>query len=739
MSSSSAASPSPRRPAGRAPAKPAAGSGLPQITPREILLAIRERALPALILAVLACALLGGWLLSRPKLYSTSALLLADRKERILNIDQVVDQTLAGGKGDALFDTYLAQITSPAMIERVVKSLAPDEKERAWRPYADPDAPLPANLDAAVRGILSGNCFASRQGNTFFIHVGVRHRDPASAALLASRFATEFIGYQLDRSTAANNSAVSFLREQTEELRLKAEASERALQKYRERTGMVSLVDSQNIVVERMKALSSTVTSARVGRLAIEARLRQAEAILAAGGDPLELAATAEFSNLAAVQTQIDNLRTQRAIMGERYGARHPSMIENQRSREALEKLRAELIGVAMANIRNQLAKAASEESELEAQLKAAERESLRLDELGVEFNGLRREAETNRALYSQLLNRLNETVITAQLESTNIRVADLASVPADPVEPDARKIALTLAVLGLGLFVGYPVGLELLFNRVKGFADVETQLGVPLLGEVPVLKKLPAEDRAHLLARAKDEDSAELVRALHAQLKLGSRHDYPKSILVTSTTPAEGKSFIAANLAGAFAAHGVKTLLVDTDLRRPAQHRLFDLPNQAGLVTWMEKGGHSPADPLADPALGLVACGPSLHLLRTGGSTRRSTEMLDTDAVRGLLDSLRKHFDVIIIDTPPAGVFPDALALADSVGELVYVVRYNHVPRPAVRRVLERFAKAEVDIAGVVLNLMPAGRGSSAHYSGYGYYGSKYYRAYADADRKAS
>jgi polysaccharide biosynthesis transport protein len=732
--------PSPAAPSAPATRRAAAKSpaiDLPQLSPREMLLAIRERALVALVLAVLACALLGGWLLSRPKVYSASARLLADRGERVLNIDKVVDQSVGGGKNDAMFETYLAQITGPAMVSRVIKTLTPAEKERAWRPYAaSPDAPLPQNLDAALHPILVEGAASSRQGPTLFISVRSRHRDPSSAALLASRFATEFIGYQLDRSTVANNSAVAFLREQTDDLRAKADAAERALQKYRERAGMVSLDDSQNIVVDRMKTLSATVTSARVARLAIEARLRQAEAILQGSGDPLELAATAEFSNLAAVQAQIDTLRTQRAIMGERYGARHPSMVDNQRSREALEKLRAELITVAMANLRNQRAKALSEETELEAQLKTAEKESLRLDDMAVEFNALRREAETARELYTQLLNRLNETVITAQLESTNIRVADLASVPGAPVEPDPQKTILLLAALGLGIFLGYPVAIELLFNRVKSWSDIENCLGVPLLAELPVLRKVSSENLPHLLTRANDDEAAELVRALYAQLKLGSRLDYPKSILVTSTTPAEGKSFVAANLAGAFAAHGVKTLLVDTDLRRPSQHRLFRQTNDLGLLTWVEKSANIPTDPLSDPTLGIVSCGPSLHLLRTGGNTRRSTEVLDSDLVRGLLESLRKHFDVVIIDTPPAGVFPDALALSEAVGELVYVVRYNHVARPAVRRILERFKRGGVEIAGAVLNLMPTGRGSSGHYSGYAYYGSKYYKAYEDADK---
>jgi len=722
-------------PSAKAGPKPAGGAVI-QLAPKEILLCIWERALPASILAIVVCVLLGWWMLSQPKVYQSSARILLDRKERVLDMAQVVDQSIGGGKNDAMFDTFLEQIVSPDVVARVVASLTQKEKLRAWQPYAESGAPVPEKLDPVVRGILSKNISASRQGNTFFVSIRVKHRDPETAALLATRMAIHFISYQLDRNNSVNSSAIVFLREQTEALRLKADESEKALQNYRESTGMVSLDESRNIVVERMKSLSSTVTGARVSRLAIEARLRQAEAILNGSGDPLELATTAEFASLANVQSQLDELRTKRAIMGERYGVKHPSMVDNQRSREALEKLRAELIIVAMANLRNQQAKSLSEEEQLQAQLAHAEKESLRLDSMAIRFNVLRREAETNRATYSQLLNRLNETSVTARLENSNIRLSEEAYVPSIPIEPNFAKINMMLVALFLGIMVVYPIGLELLFNRVRGWSDVENYLGLHLLGEIPAFKKMKPEHRPLVISRSDDDEASEAVRSFYAELKLTSRVDAPKTILITSTLPSEGKSFVASNLAGAFAAHGMKTLLLDTDLRRPVQHRSFNFENDAGLLRWINQKRPVPANPLEDADLGIKECAPNLYLLRTGGTTRRSTEVLETETVQALLDSLRTQFDIIIIDTPPAGVFPDAMALSEHASEIIYVVRYNHVSRPAVRRVIEQIARTGIEQPGIVLNMMPTGRGSSAYYSGYGHYGSKYYAEYAKTDK---
>ena len=714
--------------------KSSAGSATPaliNLTPRDILLCIRERGLVALVISILVCTLLGAHMLRQPKIYQTQARLIFDRNDRIVDIAQVVDQSVGFGRNDVMFDTYLAQINSPAVINRVVDALKPEEKKQVWRPYANPEREFPSGteLDNLVRQIVRGGTSASRYGGTLFLNVRVSHRDPESAAILANQVARQFILYQSDRNTLSNNSAIAFLQSQTQELQAKAEASERALQSYREKSGMVSLDESQNIVVDRMKSLSGTVTGSQVARLQIEARLRQAESILAGSGDPLELATTAEFSSLAAVQSQIDQLRTEKARMGERYGAKHPAMIENQRGQEALERLRAELVQTAMANLRNQQAKALSEEQELRNELTAAEKESMRLDQMAIQFNVLKRDAETNRATYAQLLNRLNETTVTAQLENSNLRIVEEATPSRTPISPNVRKINMMLVLMGVGIFLAYPITLELIFNRIRGWSDVENYLKVPLLAELPSFKKIPKTKLSQILSLSEDESAMEIIRSLYSQIKLSSKIDLPKTILVTSTIPGEGKSFVASNLAESFASHGLRTLLVDVDFRRPTQHRSFAQENEAGILRWLSDAKTIPQEPNQEAALGILKPSPNLHLLRTGGTTRQSTEILGNPLFIKLFESMRQHYDLIVFDTPPAGVFPDAMILAERTDELIYVVRYNHVARPSARRVISQIAQTGITQLGVVLNLMPSGVASSAYYSGYGHYGSKYYQ----------
>jgi len=704
--------------------------GLISLTPSDILLCIRERGITALVLATLICTLLGAYLIRQPKVFETRARLLYEQKERVVDMAQVVNQTMGTGRNDVIFNTYLAQINSPSVADRVIASLSGDEKHALWQPYLDDGDPMPTDsaLDALLHPLIRSSASAGRQGPTLFITVNTRHRSAKMAAFLATRLSREFILYQFDRNTLSNNSAIAFLESQTKLQKAKAEAAEQALQKYREKTGLVSLDESRNIVVSRMKSLSETVTRAQVTRLEIEARLRQAESILAESGDPLELATTAEFSSLASIQTQIDQLQTEKAKMSQRYGAKHPAMVDNQRTREALERLREELVLIAMANLRNQRAKAFSEEEELRNELNLAENESLRLDQMAIEFNSLRRDAETNRSTYSQLLNRLSETTITAQLENSNLRLIDEAAVPMQPVEPNVKKIAFMLFTLGIGIFFTYPIALELLFNRIRGWSDVENYLRLPLLAELPSFHKIRKEKLSQILSLSEDDSASEVIRSLYSQIQLSSRIDLPKTLLVTSTIPGEGKSFIASNLAEVFASHGARTLLVDVDFRRPTQHRSFRSDNSAGLLRWLKTARPCPEVPKDDLDLGILEPVPNLHLLRTGGTTRQSTEILGNPQFRELFEGLRLHYDLIIFDTPPAGVFPDALILAEKADELIYVVRYNHVNRPTARRVVSRINKTGITQLGVVLNLMPSGIASNGYYSSYGHYGSKYY-----------
>lgn len=698
---------------------------------RQILIVLRTHFWIAAGLALVVCTLVAWQQLSRPKLFSAEASLFFERANRMQEIRQSMDMPI----DEMQLATRLEQLRSVEMVQRVADSITPEEQALVLgAPTGDATAAR-KTLVATLRGAVS----AERKPNTMLLLVSAVHRDPRAAAFLANRYAEQFIRYVFDRSLAGNDAALAFLKEQAEEMRKKVETSERDLQDYRQRFHLVSLEANQNIIVDNLKTLNASSTAARVARLAAEARLAQAEELLKRNADAEQLASATGFDSLADLAKRLADLQAKRAVMAERYGRRHPAMQDAAREIEALQKLRGERVQSAIASLRDQVDKARAEEKQLAAQLADAEKEALHLDQIGVEYNTLRRAAETNRATYSQILARLNEATMSAQLSGVNVKISELATPPAVPFSPNPRRTLLLAAALALAIFLGYPFTMELFFGRVRSVSDVEHFLAIDVLGEIGAMRARDDAERAQLVRMETDEAATEQFRAFYSQLALTSRIDPPKAVLVTSTLPGEGKSFIAANLAALFVLHGRRVLLLDGDFRRPVQHRNFSVANNAGVLAWLAQNRPVGPDVVRDPALGIQEVAPGLHLLRSGGSSRKATELLAGESLPRLIEELQRHYDVLIVDTPPAGVFPDAVAFAKFCHEVVFVCRFNTVTRQAVRGVLQRFRQAGIETPGVVLNAMPSGFGGAAYYYGYSYHQAKRYgKAYSEKPKKA-
>jgi succinoglycan biosynthesis transport protein ExoP len=707
---------------GPVPPKPAGQTPPATFDLRQPLIVLRAHLLVATAIALVVCTLVAWAQMRRPRLYMAEASLVVERNERSEGREYTASMI-----NELVVSTRLEQLRSPELLDRVVASLSPEEQELVQAGF--PSAGLRGGNPAArVKGIVHGAIAFTRKPETTLIDITAVHRNPQAAAFLANRYAQEAVKDALDRNVATSDASLTFLRNQADDMRKKAETAERALQEYRQHFNMVSLEASQNIIVDNLKSLNASATAARVARMAIEAQLQQVETVLKRGDDPTQLATVKGFETLADVAKRLSDLRAKRAVMSERYGRRHPAMLENESSIEALEKVRDQQVETAVAGLRSQRDKASNEEKQLVDQRNKAEKEALQLDEVGVKYNILRREVDSATASYSQILSRLNDAVITAQLRGINFRISELATPPAAPFSPNAQKALLITGALAIAILLGYPFSAEMFFGRIRSAADVEYHLGTELLGEIGSVSKVEERDRPFLVKSDEDEAASEQFRALYSQLSLTSKIDPPKAILITSTAPGEGKSFIAANLAECFVAHGRRTLLVDADLRRPAQHRNFKLDNKAGIIRWLENNGSLEGDLLKDEKLGIVEIHPGLYVLRAGGLSRRASELMETGRLSALLTTLQRQFDITILDTPPAGIFPDAISFARVCNELIYICRFNMVSRQAVRDVLDRMRQTELDIPGVVLNAMPAGFGGTYYYKGYSYQRAKYY-----------
>lgn len=691
-------------------------------TLRDYYVILRERLWVALPLALLVAISFGYYKAQETPMYRADATLQFERPDRVVLNEQVVDTAV---RSEIDLNTYIQILNSGRLRAMVVQSLTPEEIKILQRPYLKDLAPGEAPPTA---GRLIGYVAPQPIRNSFLIRITAENRDPDGAALIANRVVQQFMRYLIDNSGNKNEFAVDYLRSRAEELRLESEASEARLQDYKRRNNLVSLSASVDIVADRLRSINAALTAVRLERLNLDVLVKQIERIQSEGGNLLEVSYIASYGTIPTLKGQLAELTRQQSILSERYLERHPKMVDLANALDVLNQQVQRNINQAIADLRTQLAKVMDAEASYEREYTAAENDQLRLGELSVEFKSLENQATVAKNNYIQILDRLNQTTTSKNLENIPVKPLDAATTPGAPYAPNMRNILQRSIGLGLLVFAGVAIGLSFLDDRVKSAWDIEGFIGANLLGIIPELADVPDGEKHALVTSNKTSPGSEAFLSVYSAVKIQSKLDFPKSILVTSTIPGEGKTMISCNLAGSFARHGKRVLLIDCDMRRPMLHRHFKLTNEVGLIAWFEAGGRIPDDPIADPTLGITKVDENLYLLRSGGRSKSPTELLENPLFGQFLDSLKHHFDLVVVDSPPMGAVTDALLISGQTDEVIYVCRFNRAYRKHIRLYVKNLRDSKNELLGVVLNGLSPRR--IEYYSNYRYYRSykKYY-----------
>jgi polysaccharide biosynthesis transport protein len=683
-------------------------------TLRDYYIIIRERLWIALPIALLVAASVAYIRAKETPMYRATATMQFERPERVVQSEQVIDQSV---RSEIDLNTNIKLLESGRLHKMVVDSLTNEEIRILQRPYltglASGEHPPPA-------AALVGRPAVQSIRNSFLISITAENRDPDGAALVANRYTDQFLRYLIEYSGGKNEFAVDYLRTRAEELRKESEAAENRLQEYKRRHNLVSLNDSVDIVADRLRSINTALTTVRLERLNLEVMMRQIEGIQSQAGNLLETAYISAYGSLPALKIQLADLRKQQSILSERYLERHPKMIELVNAIDVVERQIQRDIQQGIADLRAQISKVTASEASLTREYKAAEQDQLRLGELSVEFKSLENQAQVAKSNYIQILDRLNQTTTTGSLDKVPVKILDRAAPPPAPYTPNLKNIAKMSIGLGLVVFA----------DRIKSAWDVEGFIGVHLLGIIPELSDVADTEKHSLVTSNQASPGSEAFLSVYSAVKIQSKLDFPKSILVTSTIPGEGKTMISCNLAASFARHGKRVLLVDCDMRRPMLHRHFKMPNEAGLIAWFEAGAKIPDDPLSDPALGITKIDDSLFLLRSGGRSRSPTELLENPVFGHFLESLKHHFDLVVVDSPPMGAVTDSLLISAHTDEVIYVCRFNRAYRKHIRLYVKQLRDGKNELLGIVLNGLSPRR--IEYYSNYRYYRSykKYYGA---------
>ncbi len=343
------------------------------------------------------------------------------------------------------------------------------------------------------------------------------------------------------------------------------------------------------------------------------------------------------------------------------------------------------------------------------------------LDRLAVQYQDQEREFKINEQILAEIVGRMRETNMISTMELQNVRKVDTAipSAPNRYVEPNIPLNIGVGVVGGLGLGLGFAFFVAFIDDRVKSSFDIESVVGLPLLGIIPQIRKMEQPDKAQIVVNNADRQVSEAFLTLHSSLRLRDDAKDAKVILTTSTIPGEGKSFTTTNLALVYAAHGDRVCIVDCDLRKPNVHKSFRRENLKGVIDVCS--GVATLDEVT-----LKEVHPNLDVIPTGGRAKNPTQILNNKSFEIMISDLRKRYDRIFIDTPPLAAVSDALVVLPLVDGSIFTIFFNKVRRKAAQAAARRLLDSNVTCYGAVLN------GLNLAVSGY-YYAQYYDKSYKD------
>lgn len=528
--------------------------------------------------------------------------------------------------------------------------------------------------------------------------------DRKLAAQVANAFATKYIVSNLQRKYDTTAYARQFLDQQLQQTRQRLEESERAVIDYARNARLIDTSSGQDsgtpnsgsrsLTTSSLVQLNQNYAQAIAARVAAEQKWREASST------PLmnlsEVLASPAIQNLVQERARIQAQYDQNA---QRYRPDYPAQQQAAAQVDTLNRQIDRLARNLRDGIRQNYEVARRQEQALEQQLTGLKDTTLAEQDRSVRYNILRRDVDTNRTLYDGLLQRYKEVSAAARIASNNVSIVDRADPPIGQVWP--RPLLNIAMALLAGIVVG--IGLVLLREHfddaIRSPEDVDRKLGTPMVGLVPALGS-KVDPQVELTD--KKSELSEAYSALRSALLLSTPDGAPHSLLITSSGPAEGKSTTSYAIATSFAQIGRRVILVDGDMRKPAQHRNFGLANTAGLANILAN---------QDSIDGVMqgTNDPNLSFIPAGPIPLNPAELIVGPRMNALLDELKRRYDIVIVDGPPVLGLADAPALSAQIDSTLFVVEANRVHGRQAKTALGRLRAVHAKLLGVLLTKFDA------------------------------
>jgi succinoglycan biosynthesis transport protein ExoP len=672
-------------------------------------------------------------------------------------------------------NTSLFRLTSEPLLEDVIASLKLDENPKFVEPQRasiwealqsifnraslkspdgqSPTVVAPLTLAPALNGrrspeeserlapfvsMVAGSLQAEQVKETRTLKVTYTHTDPVITAAVANGIAQDFIGRTFESKTEEFTSASNWLDVTTRELKAKVEKAEQGLADYTREHNIFSTDNKATLTTDKLSRLHDQATRTETDRILKQSVYEEVKSGRGAG-----LPAAFADPKITALQSKLEELQSTEGKLDLKYGPDHPQVAEIKQqikiTRDHLETSRKALED----KLKSEYELAARDEQSLKAALTLAKGEAVQQNQDAIQFNILKQEVDTAKALYTDFLQKTSQAKVEVAQQHNNMRLVQPARVPGGPVGPSRFRMIMMGFFLSLIGGVGVAYFLEYVDNTIKTVEDVNRYMKLPALGVIPAIAaaaqgrlkgkngkrlmvsgsprreaaEMPQADRLAVIDNR--SSAAEAYRVVRTSMLLSTAGNPPKTVLITSSQPGEGKTTTVVNTAISLAQLGASVLIIDCDLRKPSAHKVFGVDHSKGLSTYLSRD-------IDIDGLIIKLQISNLSLLPCGPIPPNPAELISSERMRNLLRTLSERYDHVLIDSPPLIHVTDPVILSSLVDGVILVVHGGKSTRAVTQRARQELASVGAKVFGVVLNNVDLKR------DGYDdYYYHRYYSGY--------
>jgi len=585
---------------------------------------------------------------------------------------------------------------------------------------------IPADVLGAIAH-LGAALEVTRLQRTYVISIAVTSESPVKAALLANAVADAYVVDQLNARYDAAKTAAGWLAQRMESMREQVKQSEEAVANFRREHNLVTTSSEGKLTIseQQLSELNGKLVTARAETAAHRAAYEQAAQMQGQGGSLQTVSEVVRSPVISALRNQQAVAAQKIAELASRYNNDHPLVVRARAELRDVNNSIAAETGRIITNLKNEYDVAKAREDSMQKSLDQISGASGLDNSVGIRLRELERANAANKTLFESFLSQSKITSAQSTFNVRDSRIISPASKPGAPSFPRKRLVLSLAIVVGCLIGIGGGVALDMLNAGFSNQREIEEKLGIPVLASIPLLsaaertvngKVLDPPIYCHMKPLS---HYAEAVRTLRMGVQMADVDDPAKVVLITSSVPGESKSTLALSLAYSAMKAGLRTVIIDGDLRHPSMSKFLGVHTSPGLVDLLT-GVKGPEQTIVNL--------DGLTVIPAGSKSQNPPDLLGSARMKGLVEKLRQTYDYVIIDTPPVGPVIDAkvaMALADKV---IFVVRWQATPREMVAQSINSLGAGR-KLAGIVLSQVDESKIS--RYGPYSHYSSYHYKGY--------